>query len=144
VTERLEAKGYRWDAGASVWWREAGDEAPDSSAVGWTTSCIVLTFDRRRRRRYGGEQRSGPAAASRSSSNLRALGQVVLHASDRARIHASVQKQRIQVELDGVNRDGLWSWRLAAARFCAWAAAAEGRGRVRCKRVALGRETSFN
>jgi DNA polymerase-3 subunit epsilon len=27
VKERLKARGYRWDAGASVWWREVGDEA---------------------------------------------------------------------------------------------------------------------
>lgn len=27
VKERLKARGYRWDAGACVWWREVGDEA---------------------------------------------------------------------------------------------------------------------
>jgi DNA polymerase-3 subunit epsilon len=27
VRERLKARGYRWDASGSVWWREVGDEA---------------------------------------------------------------------------------------------------------------------
>jgi DNA polymerase-3 subunit epsilon len=27
VKERLKARGYRWDPGACVWWREVGDEA---------------------------------------------------------------------------------------------------------------------
>ncbi|HEX8226015.1 MAG TPA: 3'-5' exonuclease [Allosphingosinicella sp.] len=27
VKERLKTRGYRWDAGACVWWREVGDEA---------------------------------------------------------------------------------------------------------------------
>ncbi len=27
MKERLKARGYRWDSGSCVWWREVGDEA---------------------------------------------------------------------------------------------------------------------
>lgn len=44
-----------------------------------------------------------PADATHLSRNLRALRKIVLHASNLAWIDATMQKQRIQIELDGVD-----------------------------------------